>query len=60
MPIKIPNNLPATETLTRENIFVINETRASKQDIRPLKISILNLMPRKITTETQILHLLGN
>lgn len=60
MPIKIPNALPATETLLGENIFVITETRAITQDIRPLKIAILNLMPTKITTETQLVRLLGN
>lgn len=60
MPIKIPNALPATETLNNENIFVITETRAITQDIRPLKIAILNLMPTKIVTETQLARLLGN
>ena len=60
MPIKIPNALPATETLQNENIFVITETRAITQDIRPLRIAILNLMPTKITTETQLARLLGN
>ena len=60
MPIKIPNNLPATEVLRNENIFVMTETRATTQDIRPLKILILNLMPTKITTETQLSRLLGN
>jgi homoserine O-succinyltransferase len=60
MPIKIPNDLPATEILNNENIFVMHEDRASHQDIRPLKIVILNLMPEKIVTETQILRLLGN
>ena len=60
MPIKIPNDLPATETLNRENIFVITETRALTQDIRPLKILLLNLMPTKIATETQFARLLGN
>ncbi len=60
MPIKIPNGLPATETLCNENIFVINETRAITQDIRPLKILLLNLMPTKIATETQFARLLGN
>lgn len=60
MPIKIPDNLPAKEILTRENIFVMDETRAYHQDIRPLKIVILNLMPTKETTETQLLRLLGN
>jgi homoserine O-succinyltransferase len=60
LPIKIPNALPATETLQSENIFVITENRAITQDIRPLKIAILNLMPTKITTETQLARLLGN
>ena len=60
MPIKIPNSLPATETLLSENIFVITETRALTQDIRPLKIAMLNLMPTKIATETQLARLLGN
>lgn len=60
MPIKIPNNLPAQEILENEHIFVMNENRALTQDIRPLKIVILNLMPTKITTETQILRCLAN
>lgn len=60
MPIKIPNLLPARETLESENIFVMNEIRAEHQDIRPLRIAILNLMPTKIVTETQILRLLSN
>ena len=60
MPIKIPNNLPAVKTLTNENIFVMTETRAITQDIRPLQILILNLMPKKIETETQLARLLGN
>jgi len=60
MPIKIPNDLPATSVLEKENIFVITETRAITQDIRPLKIAILNLMPTKIQTETQFVRLLGN
>lgn len=60
MPIKIPNELPATKTLTDENIFVMTETRAMMQDIRPLKILLLNLMPTKIDTETQLSRLLGN
>jgi homoserine O-succinyltransferase/O-acetyltransferase len=60
MPIKIPDALPASEILTNENIFVMGEDRAIHQDIRPLKIAILNLMPTKIATETQILRLLGN
>ncbi len=60
MPIKIPNNLPAAKTLQEENIFIMTETRAITQDIRPLKILILNLMPKKIETETQFARLLGN
>lgn len=60
MPIKIPNELPAASQLEAENIFVMTETRAITQDIRPLKIMIVNLMPTKITTETQLLRLLGN
>lgn len=60
MPIKIPNDLPATATLQSENIFVMAETRAVTQDIRPLEILILNLMPTKIDTETQFARLLGN
>ena len=60
MPIKIPNLLPATQTLLEENIFVMTETRAITQDIRPLHILMLNLMPQKITTETQIARLIGN
>lgn len=60
MPIKIPDHLPAMEILNNENIFVMSESRAYHQDIRPLKIVILNLMPTKETTETQILRLLGN
>lgn len=60
MPIKIPDHLPAMEILNQENIFVMGEARAFHQDIRPLKIVVLNLMPRKETTETQILRLLGN
>ena len=60
MPIIIPQDLPATETLVREKIFVINELRAMRQDIRPLKIGIVNLMPNKIETETQLLRLLSN
>jgi len=60
MPIKIPDNLPASEILNNENIFVMPENRAFHQDIRPLRIGILNLMPTKIVTETQILRLLGN
>lgn len=60
MPIKIPNELPAVKTLTEENIFVMTETRAISQDIRPLKILVLNLMPKKIATETQLSRILGN
>lgn len=60
MPIKIPNELPATKTLQDENIFVMTETRARTQDIRPLRILLLNLMPTKIDTETQLSRLLGN
>ena len=60
MPIKIQNSLPATKILESENIFVMTEDRAMTQDIRPLKIIILNLMPTKIETETQLLRLLGN
>ena len=60
MPIKIPNLLPATETLLQENIFVMTETRAITQDIRPLHILMLNLMPTKAVTETQIARLVGN
>jgi len=60
MPIKIPDKLPAAKILRDENIFVMTEKRAASQDIRPLKIAILNIMPTKITTETQLLRLLGN
>ena len=60
MPIKIPNQLPATKTLAEENIFVMTDERAGKQDIRPLQILMLNLMPTKIDTETQLSRLLGN
>src|ERR1035437_4168722 len=60
MPIKIPDKLPARTVLENENIFVMTEKRALRQDIRPLKIVILNLMPTKIETETQLLRLLGN
>ncbi len=60
MPIKLPDGLPAKAVLERENIFVIDEHRAFHQDIRPLQIAILNLMPIKETTETQLLRLLGN
>ncbi len=60
MPIKISNELPAYQTLNEENIFVMTENRATTQDIRPLRIAIVNLMPTKIDTETQLLRLLGN
>ncbi len=60
MPIKIQSDLPAREVLENENIFVMTEQRAAIQDIRPLKIAIVNLMPTKIATETQLLRLLGN
>ena len=60
MPIVIPGSLPAFETLSEENIFIINEERSIHQDIRPLEIAIVNLMPTKIETETQLLRLLGN
>ena len=60
MPVKIPTTLPARATLERENIFVMDEERATHQDIRPLRVAILNLMPTKITTETQLLRLLSN
>ena len=60
MPIRIPNDLPATAALQQENIFVMTQNRASRQDIRPLEIVLLNLMPTKIATETQLSRLLGN
>jgi homoserine O-succinyltransferase len=60
MPINIPGDLPARQILSRENVFIMDETKAMTQDIRPLRIAILNLMPEKITTETQLLRLLGN
>ena len=60
MPIQIPNDLPAAETLKKENIFVMTQTRAQTQHIRPLEIVLLNLMPTKIVTETQLSRLLGN
>ena len=60
MPIRIPADLPAAKTLREENIFVMERERALKQDIRPLRILILNLMPTKIATETQLARLLGN
>ncbi|MCI5608666.1 MAG: homoserine O-succinyltransferase [Spirochaetia bacterium] len=60
MPIKIDSDLPACKVLESENIFVMTGSRAVSQDIRPLKIAIVNLMPTKVTTETQLLRLLGN
>ena len=60
MPIQIPNDLPATAVLQQENIFVMTETRAVSQRIRPLEIVLLNLMPTKVATETQLTRLLGN
>ncbi len=60
MPIRIPDKLPATKQLNKENIFVMTEKRAMHQDIRPLKIVVVNLMPTKITTETQLMRLLSN
>ncbi len=60
MPIKIPKDLPAYTALEDENIFIMTDDRAVSQDIRPLEIAIVNLMPTKIATETQILRLLGN
>ena len=60
MPINIRADLPAAKTLSEEGIFVMTDERASHQDIRPLKIGILNLMPTKIETETQLLRLIGN
>jgi len=60
MPINIPNDLPAWDTLEQENIFIMSEKRARSQDIRPLRILILNLMPKKIDTERQLLRMLSN
>ncbi|MBR9726853.1 homoserine O-succinyltransferase [Shewanella intestini] len=60
MPVRIPDNLPAAGVLESENIFVMSESRAANQDIRPMRVLILNLMPNKIETETQLLRLLGN
>ncbi|MCD6734197.1 MAG: homoserine O-succinyltransferase [Burkholderiaceae bacterium] len=60
MPVRIPSTLPARETLERENVFVMGEERAARQDIRPMRVAILNLMPTKVATETQLLRLLGN
>lgn len=60
MPLNLPNKLPAIELLKKENIFVIDHSRATQQDIRPLRIAVLNLMPLKITTETDLIRLLSN
>src|SRR5690606_35188649 len=60
MPVKIPNNLPAIEQLTKENIFVMSDLRANEQDIRALRVIILNLMPLKISTETDFIRLLSD
>ena len=60
MPLNLPENIPAIDLLKEENIFVMNSNRASSQDIRPLKVVILNLMPIKITTETDLIRLLSN
>jgi len=60
MPVRIPSTLPARVTLERENVFVMGEERAARQDIRPMRVAILNLMPTKVATETQLLRLLGN
>ena len=60
MPIRIPNDLPATSALQQENIFVMTQDRAVRQDIRPLEIVLLNLMPTKVATETQLSRMLGN
>lgn len=60
MPLRLPDLLPAIELLKKENIFVMDNTRATTQDIRPLRIAILNLMPLKITTETDLVRVLSN
>ena len=60
MPLRLPDKLPAIELLKKENIFVMDDSRATSQDIRPLRIVILNLMPLKITTETDLVRLLSN
>ena len=60
MPLKLPDRLPAVEILKKENIFVMDDSRAISQDIRPLRIAVLNLMPLKITTETDLVRLLSN
>jgi homoserine O-succinyltransferase len=60
MPINIPDRLPAVELLKKENIFVMGAMRASEQDIRPLRLALLNLMPLKIDTETDLVRVLSN
>src|SRR5574344_241636 len=60
MPLRLPDKLPAIEILKKENIFVMDETRAHSQEIRPLRVVVLNLMPLKITTETDLVRLLSN
>src|SRR5690554_2429405 len=60
MPVNIPDTLPASEVLKKENVFVMHESRALKQDIRPIKIGILNLMPLKEKTETHLIRMLSN
>ena len=60
MPVNVPDTLPAIELLKAENIFIMDEERATHQDIRPLKIVVLNLMPLKVTTETDLVRLLSN
>ena len=60
MPLNVPDNLPAIDVLKEENIFIMTESRAIHQDIRPLRIAILNLMPVKVTTEIQLLRMLSN
>lgn len=60
MPLRLPDKLPAIEQLKEENIFVMSSTRANSQDIRPLKLVVLNLMPIKVTTETDLIRLLSN
>ena len=60
MPLRLPDKLPAIKLLEDENIFVIDETRGHSQDIRPLRLAILNLMPIKVTTETDLVRLLSN
>ena len=60
MPLRLPDRLPAIDILKDENIFVMDDSRATTQDIRPLRIAILNLMPLKITTETDLIRILSN